>query len=84
MRLLNVAEQQGKLLRIDGNLMFTQSNFLKLKDKVLTHFVSHGEMSVPEFKDLAQTSRKYAVPLLEYFDKLKITYRKGNTRKLVK
>ena len=37
-----------------------------------------------EFKELAETSRKYAVPLLEYFDKLKITYRKGNTRKLVK
>ena len=84
MRLLNVAEQQGKLLRIDGNLMFTQSNFIKLKDKVLTHIASHGDMSVPEFKDLAQTSRKYAVPLLEYFDKLKITYREGNTRKLVK
>ena len=38
-------------------------------------------MSVSEFKELAKTSRKYAVPLLEYFDKLKITYRNGNLRK---
>jgi selenocysteine-specific elongation factor len=41
-------------------------------------------MSVLEFKELAHTSRKYAVPLLEYFDKKKITYREGNIRKLVR
>ena len=84
MQILKVAEQQGKLLRIDGNLMFTHHNFLKLKGKVDQHFTQHGEMSVPEFKEIAQTSRKYAVPLLEYFDKVKITYRDGNVRKLVK
>jgi selenocysteine-specific elongation factor len=81
---LNVAEQQGKLLRIDGNLKFTQSNFIKLKEKVTHHFSKNPEMSVSEFKELAHTSRKYAVPLLEYFDKQKITYREGNARKLVR
>ena len=84
MRLLIIAEQQGKLLRINGNLMFTQTNFLKLQKKVAQHFTNHSEMSVSEFKELAETSRKYAVPLLEYFDKKKITYREGNSRKLVK
>ena len=83
MQILKVAEQQGKLLRIEGNLMFTHQNFLKLKEKVNQHFTRYGKMSVPEFKEMAQTSRKYAVPLLEYFDKVKITYREGNTRKLV-
>ena len=84
MSVLNVAEQEGKLLRIDGNLMFTKRNFIVLKDKVLHHFLSNDILSVPGFKELAQTSRKYAVPLLEYFDKKKITYRDGNDRKLVK
>ena len=41
-------------------------------------------MSVNDFKNLAKTSRKYAVPLLEFFDKNKITYRDGNNRKMVK
>lgn len=84
MRLLIIAEQQGKLLRINGNLMFTQTNFLILQKKVAQHFTKHSEMSVSEFKELAETSRKYAVPLLEYFDKKKITFREGNFRKLVK
>jgi len=83
MQVLNVAEQQGKLLRIDGKLMFTQKNFIILREKVKQFFSNHPEMSVSEFKELAHTSRKYAVPLLEYFDKKKITYREGNTRKLV-
>ena len=83
MQVLNVAEQQGKLLRIDGKLMFTQKNFIILREKVNQFFSNHPEMSVSEFKELAHTSRKYAVPLLEYFDKKKITYREGNIRKLV-
>jgi selenocysteine-specific elongation factor len=41
-------------------------------------------MSITDFKNIVNTSRKYAVPLLEYFDKIKITYRDGNNRKLVK
>jgi selenocysteine-specific elongation factor len=84
MQVLNVAEQQGKLLRIDGKLMFTQKNFIILREKVNNFFSNHPEMSVLEFKELAHTSRKYAVPLLEYFDKKKITYREGNIRKLVR
>lgn len=84
MQILNVAEQQGKLLRIDGKLMFTQKNFIILREKVNQFFSNHPEMSVSEFKELAHTSRKYAVPLLEYFDKKKITYREGNIRKLVR
>ena len=40
-------------------------------------------MSIGEFKDLANTSRKYAVPLLEYFDKIGLTFRYENNRKLI-
>ena len=83
MRILNVAEQEGKLLRIDGDLMFTNTNFIQLKDRVKTYFATQENMSVSEFKELANTSRKYAVPLLEYLDKKKITFREGNFRKLV-
>ena len=35
-------------------------------------------------KEITQTTRKFAVPLLEYLDKEKITYRVGNERKFCK
>ena len=81
--LLNIAEQRGDVLRLDESLMFTRNNFSLLKEKVVKFFENQTELSVSQFKDLADTSRKYAVPLLEYFDKQKITYREGNSRKLV-
>ncbi len=80
--LIKISEREGKILRLDNKLLFTKANFLKLKTKVRLHFENNLEMTVPEFKELANTTRKYAVPLLEYFDKLKITYRDGNARKL--
>ena len=80
--LLNIAEQRGDLLRLDESLMFTRGNFSSLQEKVVKFFDNESELSVSQFKDLADTSRKYAVPLLEYFDKQKITYRDGNSRKL--
>ena len=83
MLLLNIAEQRGDVLRLDESLMFTRGNFSSLREKVINFFDNESELSVSQFKDLADTSRKYAVPLLEYFDKQKITYRDGNSRKLV-
>ncbi len=40
----------------------------------------NGKMTVSEFKDKTRTTRKYAVPLLEYFDKQKITKREDDYR----
>jgi selenocysteine-specific elongation factor len=37
-------------------------------------------IDVPSFKDIAGVSRKYAIPLLEYFDQQKITARRGDKR----
>ncbi|WP_407306074.1 selenocysteine-specific translation elongation factor [Desulfosporosinus sp. SB140] len=49
----------------------------------LTNFLkSHGEIGVAEAREIWGTSRKYAVPLLEYFDYRKVTKRIGDKRKL--
>jgi len=52
MQVLNVAEQQGKLLRIDGKLMFTQKNFIILREKVKHFFSNHPEMSYQNLRNL--------------------------------
>jgi selenocysteine-specific elongation factor len=45
---------------------------------------SHGTLTVAEFRDLFQTSRKYALALLEHLDAKRITIRDGDYRKLFK
>ena len=37
-----------------------------------------------DFKQITGTTRKYAIPLLEYFDKIKFTFRADNGRRLIK
>ncbi len=42
----------------------------------------HGDISRPQFKDLTQASRKFTIPLLEYFDSNRVTVRVGEARRL--
>jgi selenocysteine-specific elongation factor len=39
-----------------------------------------SRFSVPEFKEWTQISRKYAIPLLEYLDRQRVTRREGDAR----
>jgi selenocysteine-specific elongation factor len=43
---------------------------------------SRGSVTAAEFRDRYKTSRKYAIPLLEYFDREGLTIRMGEVRRL--
>ena len=42
----------------------------------------HPELTLAEFRDLLGTSRKYALAVLEYYDKNKILKKEGDIRRL--
>ncbi|NNL42052.1 MAG: hypothetical protein HKO79_06120 [Desulfobacterales bacterium] len=60
-------------MRVRG-LIYAFLNFLTL----------NGEITTPQFKDMTGASRKFVIPLIEYFDSQKITLRIGDIRKLRK
>jgi selenocysteine-specific elongation factor len=41
-----------------------------------------GEIDAPRFKTLSGLTRKFSIPILEYFDRIKLTIRVGDCRKL--
>ena len=82
-KLLDVGRRLEKIIRVNGKLYFTKSKFINLKMKLIEYFQNNELMSISDFKEITGTSRKYAVPLLEYFDKLNITYRDGNNRIII-
>lgn len=51
--------------------------FARLKE----HFESHRELTLAEFRDMLSTSRKYALALLEYWDRSKILKKEGDIRR---
>ena len=75
------------LVRIQGE-MFMHSHVLEeLKSKLRDYASKHEPerlIDVAAFKDLAGVSRKYAIPLLEYFDREQVTRRAGDKRLILK
>ncbi len=69
------------IIVINGSIFFTKNNYNKLLNNIDKHFKIKDTLNIGEFKSMTKTSRKYVVPLLEYLDKNKITYRIGNERK---
>ena len=80
-KLLSLIKIDDSIITINNNYIITKLNYKKLLDIINLYFKNNNSLSVKDFKDITNTSRKYAVPLLEYLDKQKITYRVGNERK---
>ncbi len=72
----------GMFIKAADNFYLHKDVYEKKKE-LLTNFLrKNGTITVAEFRELAQTSRKYAVPFLEYCDTQNVTVRDGNVRRL--
>jgi len=74
--------QMGTLAEIAPQLYFHASALDDIKRQVVAFLEQNGEMAVGDLRNLLDTSRKYAVPLMEYFDKGRVTKRVGDKRVL--
>lgn len=78
--LLQYLLRTGEMVKVAEDLYFQREVLLEAREKVAGTLREKGEISVGEMRDLLQTSRKYALPLLEYFDREKVTRRVGDKR----
>jgi selenocysteine-specific elongation factor len=82
--LLKIMASEKSLVRINDSLYIPMSNYTKMIEDLQKFFSLKSEMTVGEFRDILKTSRKYALPFLEYLDSNKITLRVGEVRKFLK
>lgn len=85
-KLLQLLLDSQTLVRVQGDLFFNGEALAGLKQRLQQYAVKQSPdrtIDVSSFKDLAGVSRKYAIPLLEYFDREKITQRQGERRKIL-
>jgi selenocysteine-specific elongation factor len=80
--LLRVLVDQGTLVKVKEDLYFAGEALARLKADLVDFLKKHKEISVIQFKDLTGTSRKFTIPLLEYFDSTRVTVRVGEARRL--
>ena len=81
---LQVMVKDGLLIKVKEDLYFHRNAIEDLKKKLVAFLKDTGEIDTPQFKEMTGVSRKYAIPLIEYFDKTQITVRVGDSRVLRK
>jgi len=83
-KILQILIEQESLVRVDNNLFFHREAVKKARQKLTEFIEKEGMLESVKFKYLLDTSRKFAIPLLDYFDRIGVTNRVGNTRYLKK
>jgi selenocysteine-specific elongation factor len=73
---------EGVLVRIKNEIYFHHTPFESLREQLIAYLKSHQEITTPQFKEMTKASRKYVIPLIEYFDQIKLTLRLGEKRVL--
>jgi len=80
--LLKALEKQGDVVAVATDLYFAGRVVTELREGLARDLASGGTLSAADFRDRYQTTRKYAIPLLEYFDRTGLTVRMGEVRRL--
>jgi selenocysteine-specific elongation factor len=80
--LLDVLIDQRQVVKVSDNVVFVASAYKEMLDRIMSHLKSQGKITVAEVRDMFQTSRKYALALMEHLDEQKVTRRVGDERVL--
>ena len=78
--ILHILKDQGTIVALAHGLWIHVEVLDKLKNELSRYFSSKPKMKVADFKNITSTSRKTAIPLLEYCDKEGLTERDGDVR----
>jgi selenocysteine-specific elongation factor len=81
---LNLLVRNGRAIKITGELFYAPEPIAGIREKLISCLNETGGITPSEFRELTGLSRKFMIPLLEYFDREKITIRVGDKRLLRK
>jgi selenocysteine-specific elongation factor len=71
------------LIKISDELVFHRSALEELRRQVAAYKIKSVTIDVGKFKELTGVSRKYAIPLLEFLDRERVTKRVGDSRQIL-
>lgn len=79
-RIVTLLLRDKVLVKLSEDLVFHQHALDALRKSVVSYKTRSPKLDVAAFKDLTGVSRKYAIPLLEYLDRERVTRRVGDER----
>ena len=75
--------ENGDLVQVSDEVVFRAEDYDAMQEKVRELIEQNGKVAASEVRDLFGTSRKYALALLEHFDKIGLTLRDGDYHRLL-
>jgi selenocysteine-specific elongation factor len=80
-KILQILLRESVLVKVADDLVFHRAAIARLRDLIAAYRKDRGDrLPVTAFKELTGVSRKYAIPLLEYLDRERVTRRAGDER----
>jgi selenocysteine-specific elongation factor len=71
------------LIKVSDELVFHRSALEDLRRRMTAYRVKSAKIDVAKFKELTGVTRKYAIPLLEYLDRERVTRRVADAREIL-
>ncbi len=79
---IGILQEHQRLVHVAPGLRFHQEAVAEAREILVAHLRQEGRLESVRFKYLLDTTRKYALPLLDYFDRVGLLRRDGKTRYL--
>ena len=79
-KILQILLKEKTLVRVTEDLIFHRAALEELRRRVQRRKQQSPRLNVAVFKELTGLTRKYAIPLLEYLDRERVTRREGDER----
>ncbi len=80
--LVGMLMEEGSIEQVTQEYYLSTGRLAELEQGIRAHLAEHGRLEVKDLKDVYGLSRKYSIPLLEYFDRVRVTRREGDYRVL--
>jgi selenocysteine-specific elongation factor len=74
---------QAQLVKVSEDVLFLPTTYHEMVERILTEIRTHGATNVAAVRDIFNTSRRYAIALLEHLDQTHVTRRQGDDRVLM-
>ena len=81
-QLIRLAEARGELVQVSNSLFLHADVEHRLREQIQKEYGNSKGFTVSQLREKLDISRKYAIPLCEYFDRIGFTHRNGDLRVL--
>ncbi len=79
-KILKILREHGRLVEVEKGVLFHVQAVDRAREILIEHLEKEGRLESVQFKYLLDTTRKFALPMLDYLDRVGLTRRVGNTR----